>query len=85
MTEWIDGTPLSKVAGELYEFACREGYEKGWHIMVECWTDKDIEKAIVGCKDLASAKRAVWAEIGDSADHYEEQTKPMRNGQAVTT
>ena len=47
-------------------------YNDGWDFVVECWTDADIAKTIVGAKSEKGAIRKVWHVVKELIDYRKE-------------
>ena len=47
-------------------------YNDGWDFVVECWTDADIAKTIVGAKSEKGAIRKVWHVVSEQIAHRKE-------------
>jgi hypothetical protein len=60
---------MESLVAAVKEFA-RNNYTKdGWDIVVECWDDKDIVKAIAGARTVKGAIAKVRKEVSDVADY----------------
>ncbi len=44
-------------------------YEKGWDILVECWSDEKILSTIKGCKTVKGAIKKVWNELKPQVEY----------------
>jgi len=68
--------PDSKTTAELVqavrEYALTWYHDGGWDLVVECWSDEEIEAAIQGAKTDRGAIRKVWAEIKPLHAHRSE-------------
>ena len=49
-----------------------ENYSKGWDVLVECWSDKDILDEIGGARTVAGAIRKIAPIISAMKSRYDE-------------
>lgn len=60
--------PASLIA-EVRAYATEHYEDGGWDVIVECWEDRDIAKAIAGATTLLGARRKLSAVVSIFADH----------------
>ena len=58
-----DGKTTAELVQAVRDYALTWYHDGGWDLVVECWSDEEIEAAIQGAKTDRGAIRKVWAEI----------------------
>lgn len=67
-----DGKTTAELVKAVRDYALTWYHDGGWDLVVECWSDEEIEAAIQGAKTDRGAIRKVWAAIKPLHAHRSE-------------